>query len=48
MKKIAKLINFPEEMVTAIERYQKEHLLTSFTSAVIQLLKLSLKNERLM
>mgnify|MGYP001065825682 CR=1 FL=1 len=44
MKRIAKLIKFPAELVTEIEMYQKEHHISSFTGAVIELIRKGLNN----
>lgn len=40
-----KLINFPSKLVKEIEAYQQEHMLPSFTSAVIMLVQRGLKEE---
>lgn len=40
-----KLINFPPQLVAQIEAYRQEHMLPSFTSAVIVLVQRGLKNE---
>lgn len=39
MLKVAKLINFPKELFDAIELYQKETYISSFTGAVFELIR---------
>lgn len=39
MERISKLIKFPIELMKEIEKYQKENYLSSFTSAVCELIR---------
>lgn len=43
MKKISKLINFPEILMDEIEEYQKNNGIASFTAAVLELIRKGLK-----
>lgn len=47
-KRIGKLINFPPDLIRAIEKYREQNFLPSFTSAVINLLKKVLQEEELL
>ena len=39
MERIPKLIKFPKELVEAIEKYQKENYLSSFSGALYELVR---------
>ena len=39
MKTIQKAIYFPAELVNAVEEYQRENYINSFTQAIIQLVR---------
>jgi len=43
MKKISKLINFPEILMDEIKDYQQQNGITSFTSTVLELIRKGLK-----
>ena len=43
MKKISKLINFPEILMGEIEEYQKDNGIASFTATVLELIRKGLK-----
>lgn len=43
MKKISKLINFPERLMNEIKEYQKNNGIASFTAAVLELLRKGLE-----
>ena len=43
MKTIQKAIYFPTELVNAVEEYQRENYINSFTQAVIQLVQKGLE-----
>ena len=43
MKKISKLINFPEILIDEIEEYQKNNGIASFTATVLELLRKGLE-----
>lgn len=43
MKKIGKLINFPEVLMEEIEDYQQQNGIASFTAAVLELIRKGLK-----
>lgn len=43
MKKISKLINFPEMLTNEIEEYQKKNGIASFTAAVLELIRKGLE-----
>ena len=43
MKKVSKLINFPERLVEEIEKYQKENGIATFTATVLELVRKGLK-----
>ena len=43
MKKIPKLINFPEILVDKIKEYQKNNGIVSFTAAVLELVRKGLE-----
>ena len=47
MKKIKKLIRFPKDIVKAIEAYQKQNGIATFTASVLELLRKALKAEGL-
>lgn len=48
MEKIAKTIRFPKEIHKAIQAYQKENEIASFTGALLELVRIALQkvNER--
>lgn len=46
MKKIGKLINFPEKIIQDIEEYQEENGIASFTAAVLELIRKGLNTGR--
>ncbi|MFD0942287.1 hypothetical protein [Savagea faecisuis] len=39
MKRVAKLIKFPIDLVVEIEKYQKENYISSFSGAVYELIR---------
>lgn len=39
MERVPKLIKFPKDLVEAIERYQKENYIGSFSGAVYELVR---------
>lgn len=43
MKKVSKLINFPEKIIDNIKEYQRNNGLASFTAAVIELVRKGLE-----
>ena len=43
MKRVAKLIKFPKELVEAIEKYQLENYISSFSGAVYELIRKGLE-----
>lgn len=43
MKRIAKLIKFPADLVKEIEKYQKENYISSFSGAVYELVRKGLE-----
>lgn len=43
MKKVSKLINFPEKIIDDIEKYQRNNGLSSFTAAVLELVRKGLE-----
>lgn len=43
MERIAKLINFPADLMEEIEKYQKENYITSFTGTIYELIRKGLK-----
>lgn len=43
MKKVSKLINFPKRLVEDIETYQEENGISSFTAAVLELVRKGLE-----
>lgn len=45
MKRISKLIKFPADLVTEIEKYQTENYITSFSGAVYELIRNGLKKQ---
>lgn len=45
MSRVAKLIKFPEELVREIEEYKINHYVTSFTGAVLELVRLGLETK---
>jgi metal-responsive CopG/Arc/MetJ family transcriptional regulator len=45
MKRIAKLIKFPEELVKEIEKYQKKNYISNFSSAVYELIRKGLSTK---
>jgi len=46
MKKVSKLINFPERLIGDIEEYREKNGIASFTAAVLELIRLSLSAGR--
>lgn len=46
MKRIRKNLHLPEEIVDEIEKFKRDNFLPSFTSALIELVRRSLKHER--
>ena len=42
MKKVPKLINFPERLVEDIEKYQEENGIATFTATVLELVRKAL------
>lgn len=47
MEKIQKLIRFPKNLVEAIETYQKQNGIATFTASTLELLRRALKAEGL-
>ena len=45
MKKVSKLINFPEKIIDDIEEYQRNNGIASFTATVLELVRKGLKKE---
>lgn len=45
MKRIAKHIKFPEELVQEIEKYQKKNMIGSFAGALYELVRKGLKEK---
>lgn len=45
MKKIPKLIKFPEALVIKIEEFRKDQYISSFTAAVNELIRKGLEGE---
>ena len=43
MSYIRKTFNIPEDIVSAIENYQKENSITTFTGAMLELIRKGLK-----
>ena len=43
MKKVKKVISFPEEMVEQIKEFKEENFITTFTGAVIELIRRGLE-----
>lgn len=43
MKYIRKTFNLPEEIVSAIQKYQKENMVTTFTGAMLELVRKGLQ-----
>jgi hypothetical protein len=39
MERVSKLIKFPIELIKEIEKYQKEHYISSFAGAVYELIR---------
>lgn len=39
MKKVSKLINFPEKIIGDIEEYQRNNGIASFTATVLELIR---------
>ncbi len=46
MKRISKLIKFPVDLVTEIERYQKENYISTFAGAVYELIRKGLNTSK--
>ena len=44
MKKVKKVISFPAEMVGQIKEFGEENFITTFTGAVIELVRRGLEN----
>lgn len=47
MKKVSKLINFPENLMKQIEVYQQQNGIASFTATVLELIRKGLEAEYL-
>lgn len=45
MIRISKLIKFPKELAEAIEKYQKENFISSFSGAVYELIRKGLERK---
>ncbi len=43
MERVPKLIKFPKDLVEAIEKYQKENYISSFSGAVYELIRKGLE-----
>ena len=43
MERVSKLIKFPKDLVKAIEKYQKENYISSFSGAVYELIRKGLE-----
>lgn len=45
MKLVRKTFNIPVEIITGIEKYQKENAVSTFTAAMLELIRKGLKNK---
>ena len=43
MKRVRKTLEFPAELIEEITKFQKENYMTTFTSAIIELVRRGLK-----
>ena len=43
MEKVSKLINFPKKIIDEIEEYQRSNGISSFTAAVLELVRKGLE-----
>ena len=44
MKKVKKVISFPAEMIELIQEFGRENFITTFTGAVVELVRRGLEN----
>lgn len=43
MKKVRKTLDFPDDLIKEVEKFMKENYMTTFTSAVIELIRRGLE-----